>query len=99
MGRVAAAVILRAEAVMEKLASDPKGDPMEAAKAIASLADSLGKARAASKGLMAETDKLAVAMGVVKALTQFIQDQYPQHLAAFAEVLEPFGREVVRMHE
>jgi hypothetical protein len=95
MGRVAAAVILRSEALMERIAASDEIDPLEATRAIASLADSLTKARAAAKGLMPGTDRLATAMGVVKALTTFIQARYPQHVVAFAEVLEPFGRELL----
>jgi hypothetical protein len=94
MGRVAAAVILRAEAVMEKLASDPEGDPMEAAKAIASLADSLGKARAASKGLMAETDRYGVAMDVVKRFMDYTVARKPGMAAELVELIEGFGAEL-----
>ena len=99
MGRVAAAVILRAEALLDQIAGDAEIDPIDATKAVGSLADSLAKAQAASKRLMPETDKLAVAMGVLKLLSAFIERQYPQHIAAFADVLEPFGREVTRSLE
>ena len=96
MGRVAAAVILRAEALLEQIAADTELDPIDATKAVGSLADSLAKAQAASKRLMPETDKLAVAGTVLKLLSAFIQEKYPQHIGAFADVLEPFGREVAR---
>lgn len=95
MGRVVAGVILRCEALMERIGQDAEADPIEATKAVASLTDSLAKAHAAAKRLMPATDQLATAMGVVKLLTKFIQDRYPQHIGAFAEVLEPFGREVL----
>lgn len=95
MGRVAAGVILRCEALLERIAEDPEIDPIEATKAVGSLTDSLAKAHAAAKRLMPATDRLATAMGVVKLLTKFIQERYPQHLGAFAEVLAPFGREVL----
>ena len=95
MGRVAAGVILRCEALLERIADDDEIDPLEATKAVASLTDSLAKTHAAAKRLAPVTDRLATAMGVVKLLTKFIQDRYPQHIGAFAEVLEPFGREVL----
>lgn len=91
LGRVAAGVILRCEALLERIGSDAEIDPIEATKAVGSLTDSLSKARAATKGMMPETDELAAAMGVIKRLAAFIQDRYPQHLNAFTEVLEPFG--------
>lgn len=95
MGRVAAGVILRCEALLERISEDPEIDPIDATKAVGSLTDSLAKAHAAAKRLMPATDRLATAMGVVKLLTKFIQERYPQHLGAFAEVLAPFGREVL----
>jgi hypothetical protein len=95
MGRVASGVLMRCEALMDRL-NDPELDPLEATKAIGSITDSLAKLHAASKRLMPATDRLAVATGLVKQLTAFIQDRYPQHIGAFAEVLEPFGREVLQ---
>lgn len=99
MGRVAAGVILRCEALMERIGTDAEIDAIEATKAMASLTDSLAKAHAAAKRLSPATDRLATAMGVIKLLTAFIQERYPQHLGAFAEVLEPFGREVIAKQE
>ncbi|MBL8351211.1 MAG: DUF1804 family protein [Burkholderiaceae bacterium] len=95
MGRVAQGVILRCEALLERIAADAEIDPVEATKAVGSLTDSLAKAHAASKRLMPATDRLAVSMSVIKSLAAFIAERYPQHTAAFAEVLEPFGREVL----
>lgn len=94
MGRVAAAVILRAEAVMENLANNPEMDPVEAAKAIGSLADSLGKAKAASKGLMAETDRYGVAMDVVKRFMDYTVSRKPAMAADLVELIEGFGSEL-----
>lgn len=93
MGRVVAGVILRSEALLERISADEELDPVEATKAVASLTDSLAKARAAAKQLMPQTDRLAGAMDLIRHLTRFIKDRYPQHVGAFAEVLEPFGRE------
>lgn len=98
MGRVATGVLMRCEALMERL-NDPELDPLEATKAVGSITDSLAKLQAASKRLMPATDRLAVAMGVIKQLTAFIQERYPQHIGAFAEVLEPFGREFLAERE
>lgn len=95
MGRVAASVILRAEAIMERL-EEPGIDPIDAAKAIASLADSLGKAKAAMRALMPETDKLGVAMDVIRRLDAFVRENHPQHASFFAEILPAFGQGLAR---
>ena len=95
MGRVASSVILRAEAIMERL-EDPQIDPIDAAKAIASLADSLGKAKAAMRALMPQTDRLGVAMEVIKRLDAFIRENHPQHAGFFAELLPVFGQELAK---
>ena len=94
LGRVAAGVILRCEALMERIGADQEIDPVDATRAVASLTDSLTKARAATKGMLPETDRLATASEVLRHLAAFIQQRYPQHIGAFAEVLEPFGAEL-----
>lgn len=92
MGRVAAAVILRAEAILEHLGADDKADPVAAAKAIASLADSLGKAKAAMRALMPETDKLAVETGSVKAFVELLIRLHPGTGEAALGALEAYSR-------
>lgn len=92
MGRVAAAVILRAEAIMEQLGADDEADPVAAAKAIASLADSLGKAKAAMRALMPETDQLAVATGAVKGFVELLLRLHPQTGDAALAALEAYSR-------
>lgn len=92
MGRVAAAVILRAEAVMERLASDAEVDPMDAAKAIGSLADSLNKAQAAAKRLMPETDKLAVETATLKAFVELLVRMSPAAGEAALQAMEAYSR-------
>lgn len=94
MGRVAAAVILRSEAIMENLASAPDVDPIEAAKAIASLADSLGKAQAAAKRLMPETDRYGIAMDVLKQLMEHSMSRKPALANELVELIEGFGEEL-----
>jgi hypothetical protein len=96
MGRVAAAVILRAEAILEQLGGKEEPDPVAEAKAIASLADSLGKAKAAMRALMPQTDRLGVAMEVIKRLDAFIRENHPQQAGFFAELLPVFGQELAK---
>ena len=58
---------------------------------LTSLADAFNKTTAASRRVLPETSRLATALLVVRKLGEFIQTQHPKHLAAFAEILEPFG--------
>lgn len=88
----------QAQATMQMLQDDTQIPPLERGKALASLADSFTKLVSANSRLMPETDKLAVAMDVVKRMREFIQASYPQHGAAFAEVLMPFGEEIARAY-
>lgn len=68
--------------------------PSERAKMLASLADAFTKTVAANARVMPETSKLATALELIEMLMAFAQKEYPKHLAAFVEVLEPFGAEV-----
>ena len=93
MGRVAAAVILRAEAILEQLGGgDDKSDPVASAKAIASLADSLGKAKAAMRSLMPATDQLAIETGAVKGFAELLIRLHPGTGEAALGALEAFSR-------
>lgn len=96
MGRIIAAGLMRCESLLEK--TDGAEDPFEGVKAMATLGDTVAKLRAASKGMMPETDKLAVAMDVIKRLTAFIKENHPQQAGSFAELLPVFGQELARAY-
>lgn len=96
LGRVIAAGLLRCEALLEK--TQDADDPFESVKAMAVLADTVAKLRAAGKNMMPETDRLAVAMDLLKRLDAFVREHTPQHAAAFAEILTPFGQEVAKAY-
>lgn len=61
---------------------------------LASLADAYNKTINASKRVLPETNELAIAMGVVQKLADFIKVNRPEHIAVFADVLGPFGEEL-----
>lgn len=65
--------------------------PSERAKLLASLADAFTKTVAANARVMPEVSKLATALAVLEEMMAFVQEKHPKHLAAFVEVLEPFG--------
>jgi hypothetical protein len=96
LGRIIAAGLMRCESLLERTADAE--DPFEGVKAMATLGDTVAKLRAASKGMMPEADKLAIAMDVIKRLDAFIRQTTPQHQSAFAEILSPFGGELAKAY-
>jgi thioredoxin-like negative regulator of GroEL len=99
MGRVVSGVILRCEALMERIAEDHEIDPIEATRAVGSLTDSLAKAHAAAKRLMPATDRYAVAMDVLKRLAEHSMAKKPGAFSAeLVELLEAFGVELGRVY-
>lgn len=99
MHRVAAGVLLRCEALMERIGNDAEIDPVEATKAVGSLTDSLAKAHAAAKRLMPETDRYAVAMDVLQRLAEYAMTSKPGPFAAqLVETIESFGPELAKAY-
>lgn len=88
----------QAQATMLMLQSDTALSPLDRAKAMASLADSFTKLVSANGRLMPETDKLAVALDVIKRLSEFVRANHPQLAGGFAEILGPFGDEIARAY-
>ena len=70
--------------------------PSKRVQLLASLADAFTKTVAANKRVLPETSQLATALELLQFLMVFVQEKHPKHLAAFVEVLEPFGVEVER---
>lgn len=97
MGRVLAATLLRAEATLERL-NEQDLDPLEATRAVASLMDSINKGHAVGQRLMPQTDKLAIAMDVLKRFGEFIAKRKPGLAGEFVEQIEAFGEELARAY-
>lgn len=97
MGRIIAAGLIRCEALLERL-EDPEISPVDAAKSMATLGDTVAKLRAAGKSMMPEADKLGIATDVLKRLAAYLQENHPQQAAAYAELLPVFGQELARAY-
>lgn len=96
-----AGFLLQYQTAMEALNAndgEEKLTAMSRVNMLASLADSYNKTVAASRRVLPETSQLATAMEVVQLLAGFIRDRYPQHAAAFVDVLEPFGEELAKRY-
>lgn len=72
--------------------------PQKRVEMLASLADAYNKSISASKRILPETSQLATALEVLQKQGSFIAEHYPQHLQAFAEILEPFGTEIEKAY-
>ena len=91
-----AVVVQQVQATVEAIQANPDMPPADKVQALASLADAYNKLMAASKRLMPETDKLAVAMDVVKRMAEFVAKRKPALAHEFVELMEPFGDEIAR---
>lgn len=91
-----AVVVQQVQATVEAIQADEEMGAPAKVQLLASLADAYNKLMAVSKRLMPETDQLAVAMGVIKLLLDYVRKHQPAHAAAVAAVLEGFGDEVVK---
>ncbi|MDR3353183.1 MAG: DUF1804 family protein, partial [Zoogloeaceae bacterium] len=58
---------------------------------LASLADAYNKLIAASRRVMPETDRLAVAMDVLRRFAEYVSTKKPALAAEFIDMIEPFG--------
>ncbi|MDR2221005.1 MAG: DUF1804 family protein [Methylobacillus sp.] len=93
-----AVVVQQVQATVTTIQDAPDMSPETKVDMLASLADAYNKLIAASRRLMPETDRLAVATDVVKMLLDFTRAKHPKHAAAVLEVLEPFSEEVVKVY-
>ncbi|HDL8284769.1 TPA: DUF1804 family protein [Yersinia enterocolitica] len=87
-------LVTQYQTTLEQLNGDARLPAKQRVELLASLADAFNKAISASKKILPETSQLAIALDVIQKLSIFISEKHPQHLAAFVEILEPFGDEV-----
>lgn len=91
-------VVQQVQATVQAIQEADDMSPATKVDMLASLADAYNKLMAASRKMMPETDKLAVATDVAKRLSDFVRANYPQHAPAFAEILGPFGDELAKAY-
>lgn len=91
-------VVQQVQSTLEAIQTSTEMKPEAKVQALASLADAYNKLLSASRRLMPETDKLAVATDVAKRMAEFVRTNYPQHAPAFAEILAPFGDELAKAY-
>jgi hypothetical protein len=93
-----AVVVQQVQATVESIQQAPDMAPGDKVQMLCSLADAYNKLMAASRKLMPETDKLAVATDVVKRYAEFVRVKYPKHMLVVIETMEPFGDELAKAY-
>lgn len=93
-----AVVVQQVQATVESIQTAEDMPPADKVQMLASLADAYNKLMAASKRLMPETDKLAVAMDVIQRFGEYVAKRKPALAGEFVELIEPFGDEVVKAY-
>lgn len=88
--------VVQHKALMDEINTNPELGAAAKVNMLASLADSFNKTVAASRKVLPETNKLATALSVINKLSDFVRERFPQHAAAFVEILEPFGEELAK---
>ena len=79
------------QTTVTQIKDSPDTDPMKKAEALSRLSDAYAKTMKAAGNADPKISELAVAMKVIKELSSFIRERYPQHVGVFAGILEPFG--------
>ncbi len=88
--------LIQHQATMDLLRDAENMGPRERAETLASMSDSFNKTMASFKRLAPDLDRQAVQIDVLQRFVTFAKAKYPQHLAALAEMLEPFGEELAK---
>lgn len=83
---------------MDALKLDKNISHLDKAAVLARLSDSLTKTLASMKRVMPEVNRHAIALDALQRLCTFGQNQFPQHVNALIEMLEPFGEELARAY-
>lgn len=82
------------QATMALLEDDVISDPMERIKALSTLSDSYAKQLATHRKYAPEISELAVALDVIKFLSDYLEQNNRDLLGEFLAILEPFGQEL-----
>lgn len=93
-----AVVVQQVQATVDTIQAATDMAPGEKVKALASLADAYNKLTAVSRRMMPETDRLAIAMDVIKRFGEFTAKRKPALAGEFVELIEGFGEELARAY-
>lgn len=92
LARVGVGIVMRAEALLEHLATTPINDLDTQAKLLGLLTDCLNKAHAAMKRLMPESDRIAIETTAVKGFVELLVRLHPSAAEAALGAMEAYSR-------
>jgi len=95
--RALAKLICQIERTIDDVEHYQDTTPVIKTQCLASLVDGLHKATHASRRIMPQANKLAIAREAIKYFVQFAQLNYPQQAADLIEVIEAFGSQLPRV--
>ncbi|MDO8654203.1 MAG: DUF1804 family protein [Undibacterium sp.] len=90
-------MLVQFNSVLEMIKADAEMAAVTRVELLSSLMDNIHKSMSAMRRFLPETNALAIGMQVLRGLAEFVQTKFPQHGAAFVEILEPFGDELARI--
>lgn len=67
-------------------------------KHLVALADAMTKMTASAGKLAPKISELGVAQDVMQYLVEFVRENFPQHITAILEIIEPFGEQLARRY-
>ncbi len=67
-------------------------------KSLVALADAMTKMTTSAGKLAPKISELGVAQDVMQYLVEFVRENFPQHVAAILEIIEPFGESLARRY-
>jgi hypothetical protein len=85
------------QSTITQLKESPDVPAMDKAEALSRLADAYMKTMRAIAANNPKLNKLAIAMETVQQLIKFIRDTHPQHIGAFVDMLDDFGRHLTEV--
>ena len=83
--------------VVESVKNDDM-QPLQKAETLSRLARSFQRTVNAANKTAPDLSRLGVTHEVLKSLSEFVNTKYPQHAAAFLEILEPFGQDLTKSY-
>lgn len=90
-------MLVQFNSVLELIKADAQMPAIQRVELLSSLMDNIHKSMSAMRRFLPETNALAIGMHVLRGMAEFVQTRFPQHGAAFVEILEPFGDELARI--
>jgi len=88
--------VLLFQATIDAVKDDDKLTPLQKADTLAKLSDAYTKTVKAAGNSNPPLNRLSVIMDILQKQLQFIRANFPQHVDAFIEILEPLGEELSR---